>query len=337
MNQTHAHQFILDKARATAPQLAFSEDAAWRQTAREKLTELLGLPLASCDDAFALLGTQEYTDHRRISFAFQSEPGYTVCGEFVVPHGATGKLPVVIGLQGHTTGRHITLGEQRYEGDDARLSAGCQDFAVQALAHGFCAVAIDQRYMGEAGHNDAGLPGCCTTGHALPTLLLGRTPIGERVWDVMRLIDVLLTHFAEYIDADNILCIGNSGGGTAAFYAACLDDRISLAVPSCGVCTYEDSIIAIHHCSCNYVPDIRRYFNMGDLGCLIAPRDLVVVCGIKDDIFPVAGVEETFHTICQGYRAVGRADRCRLVKGDGGHRFYPDDAWPVILELMGRA
>jgi hypothetical protein len=35
-------------------------------------------------------------------------------------------------------------------------------------------------------------------------------------------------------------------------------------------------------------------------------------------------VEETFETIGRIYRATGAPDRCRLVIGEGGHRFYAD-------------
>ena len=74
---------------------------------------------------------------------------------------------------------------------------------------------------------------------------------------------------------------------------------------------------------------------MGDLACLIAPRPLVVVAGWDDDIFPIEGVEETFERIGQIYGAAGAPDRCRLVIGEGGHRFYADLAWPVFRELAG--
>jgi len=46
-------------------------------------------------------------------------------------------------------------------------------------------------------------------------------------------------------------------------------------------------------------------------------------------------VEETFETIRQIYRAAGAADRCRLVVGPEGHRFYADLAWPVFCKLSG--
>ena len=59
----------------------------------------------------------------------------------------------------------------------------------------------------------------------MSAIILGRTLIGERAWDVMRAIDVL-SYFKE-LDLDVIT--GNSGGGTASFYSACLDERIKIS------------------------------------------------------------------------------------------------------------
>jgi dipeptidyl aminopeptidase/acylaminoacyl peptidase len=164
-------------------------------------------------------------------------------------------------------------------------------------------------------------------------LLLGRTMIGERVWDVSRAIDAL-NCFPD-VDTSRTGCMGNSGGGTITYFAACLEPRISIAMPSCYVCTFRDSIGRIDHCEDNYIPRALRYFEMGDLACLIAPRPLVVVAGRDDPIFPIAGVEEAFDTIRQIYAAAGAPDHCRLVIGDGGHRFYAAQAWRAFRDLAG--
>jgi hypothetical protein len=74
---------------------------------------------------------------------------------------------------------------------------------------------------------------------------------------------------------------------------------------------------------------------MPDLAGLIAPRPLIVVAGRDDDIFPIAAVREAFTTIQAVYDAAGASDACELVVGDGGHRFYADDAWPVFAQLSG--
>lgn len=73
---------------------------------------------------------------------------------------------------------------------------------------------------------------------------------------------------------------------------------------------------------------------MGDLACLIAPRPLVIVCGERDKIFPVDGVKKTFEIAKKAYKKAGKEELCQLVIGDGGHQFYPDDAWPVAKKMM---
>jgi len=247
----------------------------------------------------------------------------------LIPKGIKEPIKTVICIQGHSKGMHISVGEPKYEGDKDSIAGGDRDFALRAINEGYAAIAIEQRYMGECGGDENG-PSCGR--EATTALLIGRTAIGERVWDVMRLIDVIEKHFT-YLDKDNIMCLGNSGGGTTTFYAACIDIRIKTAVPSCAVCTYKDSIGAMYHCACNYIPHIAEFFDMGDLAGLIAPRKLVVVNGKLDNIFPDGGVKESFEIIQKMYNEANAANSCRLVTGDEGHRFYADKAWTVIKEM----
>lgn len=307
----------------------------WRERAAEKLYDLLGLPFGACDDLFEIIAETDCGDFKRIDFTFQSEEGYFVPASLLIPKTAHLPLPTAICIQGHTTGMHISLGIEKYPGDDKSIAGG-RNFAERAIQEGCCAVVLEQRYMGVCGQNDMGVPACVTRNAALPSLLMGRTAIGERVWDVQRLIDVIVKYFSEYVEMEQIICIGNSGGGTVTFYAACMDARIKLAVPSCAVCEFEDSIVPINHCGCNYIPGIRKYFEMGDIGGLIAPRKLVVVCGVQDTDFPLQGVEKSYERIKAVYRQIGMENDCRIVKGKDGHQFYADLVWPVINELMSR-
>ncbi len=167
-------------------------------------------------------------------------------------------------------------------------------------------------------------------------MLMGRTIVGERVWDVSRILDVVEEKFSDIATLEGSVCVGNSGGGTATCYIACLEDRFSAYMPSSALCTYKDSIVAMDHCICNFVPGIGRYFDMGDLAVMIAPRKLVVVAGVDDGIFPIHGVKESYEIIRNLYKLAGAENNCRLVVGSGGHRFYADDAWPVMHELLAR-
>ena len=303
----------------------------WKAESREKLAELLGLPFAPCEYSFAILSERICDGYRQIDFHFQSEKDYFVPCSLLIPNGRA--KPLAICLQGHSTGMHISVGEERFDGDKELISGG-RDFALQALREGYCALVLEQRYMGSSGSLRDGAPLCARRNAALPALLFGRSAIGERVWDVQRAIDVVGEYFAECIDEDQILCMGNSGGGTVTFYAACMDDRIKVAIPSCSVCEFEDSIIPFHHCCCNYIPGIRKYFEMGDLACLIADRALVIVCGVKDPDFPLHGVEKSYRRAKEAFAANGREEHCVLIKGSEGHRFYPEEAWPVANRLI---
>ena len=330
-----SREYIQNLTARTAPSMRYDGGepySVWKARAREKLSELLGLPFAPCEDVCEILYEKRCDGYRRIGFHFQSETGYSVPCALLIPDGAP--KPLAVCLQGHSTGMHISCGEEKFPGDDA-LIAGGRDFALQALKEGYSALIMEQRYMGACGSLNDGAPLCARRNAALPALLLGRTAIGERAWDVMRAIDVVQKYFSEYADTENILCMGNSGGGTVTFYASCMDDRIKVSMPSCAVCEFEDSIIPFHHCGCNYIPGIRKYFEMGDLACLMADRALVIVCGVKDPDFPIHGVEKSYARAKTVFEMNGRAEQCVLIKGSEGHRFYPEEAWPVANKLMG--
>lgn len=330
-----AADYIRYKAGEPLMKYDANEDfGAWQSKVRAKLMELLGMDsFEKCDDMFEIKSTTKKDGYTQIDFEFQSEEGFFVPCGLLVPDNMKAPLPGVICLQGHSTGMHISLGIEKFE-NDAQTIAGGRDFAVRAVKEGYCAIALDQRYMGATGQDEKGGPSCLSDNTAMATLLLGRTAVGERAWDVSRLIDVIEKHLTQYINKDRIVLMGNSGGGTATFYTSCIEDRIYMSIPSCAVCTYDDSIMAMYHCPCNFVPGTRKYFNMGDLGCLIAPKKLIVVCGKDDKIFPLHGVKKSFEIIKSAYEANGMGDDCHLVIGDAGHQFYPDQAWLIAHSMM---
>jgi hypothetical protein len=113
-----------------------------------------------------------------------------------------------------------------------------------------------------------------------------------------------------------------------------MDERIKIGVPSCAVCRYADSIGAMLHCECNYIPYIAKDFDMGDLCAMVAPRALVVVSGKDDPIFPIAGAKACVYVARVAYEHCNRSEFLTHVIGDGGHRFYADPAWPYIHKAL---
>lgn len=303
----------------------------WVKASREKLKELLGFPYLKCEKNFKVTSVKDCGDHKRTYFSYFSEPGYEVPGCCCVPVKIAENSPVVICIQGHSTGMHWSLGERTYPQDMGK-PLNDRDYAMQAVREGYIAIAIEQRCFGQCGGKETGDTNCSQS--SLAALMLGRTTIGERVWDVSNLIDLIKAGVFPEAEGRKICLTGNSGGGTATYYASCIDTRIDYAMPSCAVCTYQDSILNVPHCVCNYIPRIKLYFEMGDLGGLIAPRPLVVVAGEKDDIFPKGGTEEAFSQIKRLYEACGAGDKCKLVFGPEGHRYYAAVAWPALREYL---
>ena len=320
---------------AIEPSMRYTGDvpfSEWQKAAREKLRELLGMDkIIRPDDLdFNIEYKTELDEYTEYRFTIESEEGYTFPSVMRVPNTNKESYPLIICLQGHSTGFHISLGNPIFDDDEVTISGGDRDFVVRAVKEGYAAIAVEQRNFGECGGKKTGGPNCHVS--TMSALLSGRTTIGERAHDVSCVIDAVTENF-DFINKDEILLMGNSGGGTATYYTACLDERIKLAMPSCAVCTYKHSIAAMEHCVCNFVPNIANYFDMGDLAGLIAPRELIVVNGKKDNIFPDEGVRESYEIIKKMYEAAGAPDACALVTGPEGHRFYADLAWPVLHEM----
>ena len=238
-------------------------------------------------------------------------------------------------LQGHTTGAHISIAVHR-EDETRRIRVeGDRDFGLGCMRRGLAALCIEQRSFGERREQkqqQVSDHGCQdATMHALQ---LGRTIIGERVYDVDRGIDYLATR--DDVAMRRIGVMGNSGGGTISLFSAALLPRIAFAMPSCYFCTFRDSIMAIFHCADNYMPGLLKYAEMADVMGLFAPKPVVIVAGRTDPIFPIAATRRAFKDLKRIYTARGAAERCHLVVGSQGHRFYSDDAWPVMLKEIAR-
>lgn len=308
-----------------------AEDLAeWQERARTQLGRLIGLPSGCCSPDLEIEWTHEADGVREMRFSFNTEENYRARAHLLIPQHDN-PVPVVICLQGHSKGMHISLGRPKFPGDAESINGGDRDFARQIVREGYAAFVLEQRAFGECGGTPDG-PACHQP--AMAALLLGRTLLGERVWDVMRSVDLIRDHFTE-LDAERIAVMGNSGGGTTTIYAAAMDTRIAAAMPSCAFCGFEASIGALHHCVCNYVPGIMNYFDMGDLAGLIAPRPLVIVNGAQDTIFPLESAKEQFGIAETYYVSADAAGKISHVIGAEGHRFYAAQGWKNFNELTG--
>ncbi len=113
-------------------------------------------------------------------------------------------------------------------------------------------------------------------------------------------------------------------------FAAALLDRITHSMPSCSFSSFRDSIGAMQHCSCNYIPGLLLYGETADAVGLTAPKPIVVVNGAEDPIFPIRAANEQFERMQKIYAAAGDPGNCVHVIGNGGHRFYAVESWNAM-------
>ena len=327
----HAYEYALLKKHV--PLLHFDGSIPldkWREKAKDKLSELLGLPLEACDPDTEIEYEKEFDDFTEYRMLIQTEPGYYVPCHLLIPKHVEKPVPLTICLSGHGGGMHVALGRAKTEKDEETLASWHhRAMAPRSIKEGRAALVIEARSFGESSLTGYGTS--CTEASKI-AILMGRTILGGRVWDTMRILDVVAERFPQ-VDMSNIVCTGNSGGGTATYYLACMDERITAAMPSCSVCSYETSIAAMEHCMCNHVPGIRKYFEMEDLAGLIAPRKLIIATGRDDAIFPLEGAKKTFAQIRFIYSAAGVPENCALEIGQGGHLNYADQLWAKLHEM----
>ncbi len=269
---------------------------------------------------------------------FTAERGSDVVGYWCVPHAPAPPRATFICLQGHSTGVHNSIAVDAGDETTPIEIAGDRDFALGCMRRGVAALCIEQRGFGQRAERRQRIsqPGHHVTCHeaSMHALQLGRTMIGERVFDVDRAIDYLA--WRGDVSMRRVGVMGNSGGGTTSLFAAAILRRIRFAMPSCYFCTFADSIMSVHHCVCNYVPNLLDDAEMYDVAGLIAPKPVVMVNGQTDNIFPIDASRRALARLKAVYQAAGAADRCAHVVGPEGHRFYAELAWPVMLEMVER-
>ena len=323
-------------------QLAFrattcEEWAVWREQLSAKLIDLLGgFPTREIALQPIVLEQRELPDYTLERVAFQSEEGlYTPC-YVLTPRNVEPPYRPVIALHGHGSGGAAHLlgvprSEETRQAETAHIEVHNYDYAHQLARQGFMVFVPEQRGFGERMEAQHGLifgqemwQSSCRA-LAYNAMLLGKTVLGLRVWDVMRTLDYIASR-PETTSA-GVGCVGLSGGGTTTLYAAALEPRITAAVVSGAFGSFRSSIMGTIHCDCNYVPGILQYAEMADIAALIAPRPLLIENGTEDPIFPVDATRAASEEVGRVYALLGASERLDQDIFQGGHRFSGNKAF----------
>lgn len=339
---TELHTLAAASARFPFTATTFAEAQAWQAACRPALAATLGfLDTPPVDPAPEVVEEVDRGDYIRRKVVIAPAAGVRMPVYLLIPKGATGPLPVALAYAGHGYGVYDIVGLWEDGAERWEAEGYHKDFGVELCKRGFLVAAPEIAGFGERKtdygylNTELGQP-IPTTCHNAATyaFMLGKSLVGMRVRDSMRLIDYLTT--LPEADCDRLCAMGISGGGMLTFFHAAIDERIKATVISGYYSSFRDSILAMNHCTCNFVPGLLTIGEMTDLVGLLLPRPMLVETGIYDPIFPVATVRQSVaraRAIC----AILGGDPARTIEVDefaGRHRISGTRAYDFLWEQV---
>lgn len=235
---------------------------------------------------------------------FESYPGHFVTGNLYRPKNITGKVPAVLLPHGHWT--YGRLENTPTNSGPAR--------AIGFVQQGYVAFTWDM-----VGYNDSvALSHRFAPGHregTAPEVLWGINLLGVQLWNGIRAIDFVQS--LPEVDAEQIGCTGESGGGTQTFLLSAIDERIKVAAPVNMVSTIMQG-----GSLCENAPNLRIDTNNVELAAVFAPRPLLMVSATGDWTRNTLKVE--FPAVQKIYRLFDATDRVQTVQMNAPHNYNQD-------------
>lgn len=242
--------------------------------------------------------------YRLENVLFDTYPGWQVNATVYVPLRYQPPFPAVV----------IPVGHSGKQFESYQLPA--QYFARS----GYLAVLFDP--PGQASEKQ---PGNDHFRDGVRPYLVGETSSQYFVADALRCIDYLETR----TDVDlshGVAMTGVSGGGTTTTLATLLDDRITVAGPSCCVTPLADLDITQCYAGCPETHMWKRYVqgvDEVDLLCAAVPKPLLLMAGEHDEVFHIKDTRRLAAEVARFYQTGSEdwTDRFEFFVDAGGHAY----------------
>lgn len=308
----------------------------WQKKTRRALARSIGLDvMPMLPPSARTIEEVDKGDYVRQKILLRTSPASLMPVYILLPKHRAEPLPVVLAFHGHGYGVKDIVGLWE-DGKERHTPDGYhKDFAVSLCRAGFAVAAPEISCFGERQTDfsylnpEMGQPIPTTCTHsAMLAFHLGISVVGLRVHDGMRLVDYLATR--KDLDIARLGAMGISGGGMHTFFSACLDPRIKACVISGYYSTFRDSILAISHCACNFVPNLAEFGEMFDLIGMIAPRPVLIEAGSRDPIFPIKAVRSSVAKARKVYAVFGAKDRIATDYFEGRHQISGQKAYDFL-------
>ncbi|NLE45983.1 MAG: acetylxylan esterase [Chloroflexi bacterium] len=312
----------------------------WQTKTHEALVNTIGFQTESSAPTVAQhLETVDRGDYIREKLLMRTSEHSLMPFYLLLPKAVPQPYPVVLAFHGHGYGVKDIVGLWE-DGTERDTPDGYhKDFAIALCRRGFAVAAPEIACFGERQSDFSYLN--VTLGQPVPdtcahTAMLafhhGGSVVGLRVRDGRRLVDYLESR--NELDLTRLGAMGISGGGMHTFFSTCVDERIKACVVSGYYSTFRDSILAMHHCACNFVPGLHRFGEMYDLVGLIAPRPFLVEAGNRDPIFPLDAVKYSVERAREVYGVFGAEGQIETDYFEGRHQISGRRAYDFLMERL---
>jgi cephalosporin-C deacetylase-like acetyl esterase len=248
---------------------------------------------------------------------FESRPGFLVTANLYVPKGRPFPLPGVVGSCGHSANGKAIETYQSFCQGLARL--GYVVLIFDPIGQGERMQYVDanwkpMRGTGTAEHNYAGIQ----------QSLIEERFCMWRAWDGIRALDYLLTR--KEVDVRHLGITGNSGGGTMTTWLCGVEQRWTMAAPSCFVTEFRRNMENELGADMEQVP--VRALALGldheDFLAALAPKPVIILAKEKD-YFDARGNEAAYERLKRLYRLLGAEDNIAYFIGPTYHGYSQEN------------
>lgn len=291
----------------------------WNQNLKDKVSELVGgVPKQTEISEIEILEENKFGNYSRIKIAYQVKNYLKIPAYLLIPHQNKDKYPAVIIAHGHGNGNRETLGLNG-AGEELKEATCHNNVALDFVKAGYIIIVPEligfgDRRLKEDYQEDPDLKEDPTANSCYrinsQLLLFGQSILRLRLWDLLSALEVIKNR--DDILADNIYCLGFSGGAPVATLAALFADHIKAAVISGYTSYYKDSIMDRRHCLDNYLPGILKFAELPTIISAAAPKPLLIQAAEKDDLFPVETAKKAFQEIEKVYKFLNIEDQVEM-------------------------
>lgn len=264
-----------------------------------------------------ITGVIERDTYRIEKVLFQSRPRFWVTANLYVPKGREFPLPGVVGTCGHSA--------------EGKAAEAYQSFAQGLARMGYVVLIYDPVGQGERNqyfdeedklvirssthqHNQAGNQ----------QVLLGEFFGTWRAWDGIRALDYLLSR--EEVDPKHVGVTGNSGGGTMTTWLCGVEQRWTMAAPSCFVTTWRRNLENELPQDSEQCPprSVAQLLDHDDYLAALAPKPIIILSKEKD-YFDTRGSTEVLERLKRLYAHYGKEENVELFTGPTQHGYSQEN------------